>query len=469
MLHGHPLAMRVVLSKLETTAPALLTATLKSNSAQLDGDEQWDQVQATIRLVVDAMRPELQPLLDLVGMHEAYVDGDYLEAMAGQLGPENTRERVDEALAALATVGLVRELGQSVYEMHPALTGFLRERSPAEPCARAFVGVIGALADHYAPKELHEQRAVFGYHGANFRFALSEAERLGSEEGVSALTQALASYAQRTRDYSQAERLYEQLANLYQSGGNAKGEAAAYHQLGRVAEERRDFDAAEKWYLKSLAIFEKQGDEHDAASSYHQLGRVAEKRRDFDAAEKWHLKSLAIEEKQGNEHGAATSYHQLGTVAEERRDFGAAEKWYLKSLAIKEKQGDEHGAASSYHQLGIVAQERRDFDAAEKWYLKSLAIEEKQGNEHGAAVTLAQLGVMARERGHRIDSGRWFLRAFLAFSKSDPHNAQRVASDFFATWRTAPGDDKSKLRAIWEEADLPWPEDAQADAGDAPG
>ena len=510
MLRGHPLAMRAVLPKLETTSPAQLMAKLKSNLAQPAGDEQWDQVQATIRLVVDAMPPELQPLLSLVGMHEAYVDGDHLEAMAGSLGPENTHGQVDDALAALATVGLVRELGQAVYEMHPALTGFLRGRGATEPSARSFVEVMGSLAQQYTSKELHEQRVVFQLHGANFRFALAEAGRLGMEAHLAALTQALATYALHDRDYSEAERLYQELAERRTLLGDARGRAAAYHNLGRVALGRRDFEAAEQWNRKSLAIKENQGDEQGAATSYHQLGMVAEERRDFEAAERWYRESLAIKEKQGDEPGAAISYHQLGNVAEERRDFAAAEQWYLKSLAIREKQGDEHHAAASYHnmgavaqerrdfsaaeqwylkslaiaekhgnehaaagtysQLGIVAQLRRDFEAAEKWYLKSLAIEEKQGNEHGTARSYHQLGRVAEKRRDFDAAGRWYLRALEIYSRTESqHNAQIVVRSFLRAHQLAPPTEQSEIRKMWEEAGLPWPEDTNADAANAPG
>jgi len=304
LLRGHPLAMRALLPKLESTRAAQLIDALKSNLSKLDGDEQWNQVQATIGLVVDALPTELQPLLELIGFHESYVDADYLEAMAKQLEPSRSRTQVDHALASLSTLGFVRDIGQSIYEMHPALTGFLRGRGAAEYCARAFVDVMGSLADQYAPKELHEQRGVFHLHGANFRFALSEAQLLGMELDVRALTQALAAHAQNARDYSEADRLFEQLAAYNQTVGYAEGEAAAYHQRGLVAEERRDFEAAEKWYLKSLAIKEKQGNEHGAATSYHQLGIVAQQRRDFEAAGRWYLRALEIFARTDSQHNA---------------------------------------------------------------------------------------------------------------------------------------------------------------------
>ena len=421
-LRGHPLAMRMVLPKLAEMPAGRVLKALRSNVSSLE----LDAIGATVRFIEEGLPEELRPLLVPLGMHEGFVDADYLEAMAKQVGEEWTRERIDRLFSALRIGGLLWEAGQGVWVMHPVLSGYLRSNDQsrasedAGPRAgvggsvdweRAFVDIMGSLADAYTPKELHEQRVVFHMHGANFHNALSQAERLGMETGAAALTQALAAYALNTRDFAGAARLFERQAEHGKATGDQKREAAAYHQLGIIAQEQRDFGAAEQWYQKSLAINEKLGNEHGAASTYHQLGIIAQEQREFAAAERWYQKSLAIEEKQGNEHGAAITYHQLGRIAQEQRDFAAAERWCQKSLAIEEKQGDEYGAAITYYQLGRIAQEQRDFAAAEQWYQKSLAIEEKQGNEHGAAITYHQLGVIAQQQRDFGAAEQWYQKS----------------------------------------------------------
>ncbi|MFT5470966.1 MAG: tetratricopeptide (TPR) repeat protein [Verrucomicrobiales bacterium] len=247
---------------------------------------------------------------------------------------------------------------------------FRDESSASAPWPRAFVDFMWKLADHFAPKKLHEQRGVFGLHEANFRRALELSDELEMELDGSALTQSLAAWAQNTRNFAEARRLFEDRARRERERGNPEGEAASYHHLGIIAQEQRDFEQARTWYLRSLEIREKQGDEHGAAQSYHQLGMIAEEQRDFEQARTWYLRSLEISEKLGIEHGAAISYHQLGMIAQEQRDFEQARTWYLRSLEIEEKQGNEHGAAQSYHQLGMIAQEQRDFEQARTWYLR---------------------------------------------------------------------------------------------------
>lgn len=504
LLGGHPLAMRAVLPRLEQMGAALVTAALHSNLGALKpGDNPaFAAILATLQFVKQSLPLELRPLLILLGMHEGNVDADYIEVMAKQVDAAWTRAKVDALMQALTPAGLLRDVGQAIYQMHPLLTSYLRSAEIKEPGAenreawtRAFVDVMGRVADNLAPRELHEQRFLFHLHAQNFYHALDEAERLGMHTGVAALTQSMAAFAQNSRNFADAERLYRRYAEHSIQVKDWEREAGAYHQLGRVAEDRRDFDAAEKWYLKSLDINEKLGNEHGAAATHHQLGFIAQERRDIATAEKWYLKSLAIKEKLGNERGAANTYHQLGIiaqrqgdldaaerwylkaisimerlgdeyfaaktyhqlgrVAEEQRDLARAEKWYLRSLAIKEKQGNEQGAATTYHQLGMITQERGDFATAEKWYLRSLAIEEMKGNDYGAAQTYTQLGILAGLADNYLESGQWFVKGAATFIKTDDkHEAQRSTQNFMITFGRASSADKAKLRAMWGQAGL---------------
>ncbi len=420
LLGGHPLAMRAILPKLEKLSAVQVLEALRSNLSSLNLGRDVDQAKlyATLAFVQQSLPEEISPLLTLVGMHEGFVDADYLEAMAKKVDGTWTRPRIDALTQALVAAGLLRDIGQATYEMHPLLTSYLRSvyiknvsENTRDQWARAFVDVMGTLADYLTPRKLHQQRDTFHLHGQNFNYALTEAVRLNLSTDVLALTQSLAAFAQNSRNFGVAACLFARLAEYGERSGRPEIEAGAYHQLGRVAQEQRDFAAAEQWYRKSLAIKKKQGDEHGAAITYHQLGRIAEEQRDFAAAEQWYRKSLAISEKQGNEHDAASTYHQLGIIAQEQRDFAAAEQWYRKSLAIEEKQGNEHGAAITYHQLGIIAQEQRDFAAAEQWYRKSLAIKEKQGDEHGAAITYHQLGIIAQEQRDFAAAEQWYRKS----------------------------------------------------------
>ncbi len=354
-LDGHPLLMRAVLPHLEggRSAQSILQE-LQGNLAA-DGasaDPAQKKVYATLRLVEDGLPQDLRPLLSPLALHDRFVDVDYLEAMAKSANQTQvTRTEIDRLLSALATAGLVRDSGQAIYELHPALTGFLRSTvlkqsadDELESWQRGFVDIMGRLADFLAPKELHEQRPYFHIHSANFHAALPLADVLGMDAHFAALTQSLAVYAQHTLNFDSAERLFERLAEHNRTRGESKGEASGYHQLGMIAQEGQDFETAEKWYLKSLEISEKLGNEHGAAGTYHQLGRIAQERRDFETAEKWYLKSLEIKEKQGNEHGAASTYGQLGIIAGLQRRFVESAEWLIKCAQSFKRCSDPYSA-----------------------------------------------------------------------------------------------------------------------------
>lgn len=429
---GHPLILRVLLKRVGAGWTAIRAAeALRSNLSALGeiADDAERRLFAALRFAEDEIADELRPLLVPLALHERFVHTDLLALMAEQSDSRFTRPLVDRLVTTLAAAGLMRQAFGTVFELHPALTGFLRScvLERADPATRdrwtrAFVERMARLADSAAPLPLHEQRPYFDVHGENFRSALDGAERLTIVPALPALLQSIASYALNHRDFATAERLYGHLGTFSARHGRLEDEASVYHQLGRVAEERRDFNAANHWYHKSLLIKERQGNERGLALTFHQLGRVAQERRDFDAAERWYLKSLVIKELQRDERGAAITYHQLGVVAEEQRDLEAAEQWYLKSVDIDERQGNQHGAAVTYHHLGTVAHRREDFDGAERWYLKSITVTEKLGSEHEAALTYHQLSMIAKDRGDVAEAERWSLKSLAIKEKFGDHH-----------------------------------------------
>ena len=221
LLGGHPLAMRVILPRLAKLKAAALIQALQSNLTALgpSGDPAQDKLFATLRFAEQSLPDDLRPLLVPLALHERFVVADYLEIMAKQVDPSWTRAPIDRFLGALAVAGLLHDRGQGIFEMHPALTGFLRATrppgasgEPGERWSRAFVDLMGRLADHLAPRELHEQRGPFFLHGANFHVALGEAERLGMDLYFKALIQSLAAHAQNTRNFQEAAHLFERLA-----------------------------------------------------------------------------------------------------------------------------------------------------------------------------------------------------------------------------------------------------------------
>ncbi|EGJ51770.1 tetratricopeptide repeat protein [Desulfocurvibacter africanus] len=427
-LNGHPLAMRVILPRLETLSAGHIREALKRNLDDLklsEDDPEQQRLLATLRFAQEAVPEELRPLLVPLALHERYVDANFLMAMARQVDSTWTRDKVDRLLDILSCAGLLRAIVQATYDIHPALTGFLRRvhietvDQALDSWKKEFVNLMATLADHLVSRELHEQKASFHFNGSNMHYALLLAEELDvCLPHIPTLLQCLAIYSKNTRALHEASLLFERLAGLSTKTDETRYKSVAYHQLGAIAEEQRNYDQAEKWYLKSLEMDGKLGHEHGTAMNYGQLGNVALARRDLDQAENCYHRTRMIMERLGDESGAAIAYHQLGMVAELRGDLEEAENNYHKSLKIDERLSNKHGTAQTYHQLGMVAEKRGDLERAEKYYLKSLEIEERLGNERGVAGTYHQLGNIAYARQHFDQAEKFYRNSLMITEKT---------------------------------------------------
>jgi tetratricopeptide (TPR) repeat protein len=427
-LGGHPLLMRAVLPKLATMTARGVREAVETNLAALGGsaDELHAKAMATLRFVEDSLPDDLRPLRVPLSLHEHFVVPDDLEAMAEAAEPGRwSRATVERFLDALSVAGLLTRRGP-VFELHPALTTYLRAQTGEiiKQWESAFVnrmGMASRIVPHQSPQE---QRRMFAVYDANFRRALELAKRHLDIVSAMLLTISLATYAQGIRTWADAELMYKELAGFTRQLGNRQGEAGAYYNLGRLAEEQQDREAAEHWYLKSLAICETDGNNHGMAITYQQLGMIAYKQRDFETAELWSRKSLSISEQRSDERGITRAYHHLGMVAQAQKDLVTAERWYMKSLAISEPRADEAAAAGTYHHLGMIAQELLDFMAAECWYMKSIAISEKLGNEHEVTIAYHQLGNIALQREDFVQAEHWYMKSlFIKERQGDEHEA----------------------------------------------
>jgi len=439
-IDGHPLIMRMLLPMLDTHSPADLQERWRENIAELDlegGEALQAQLYGALSFVTDQLPDELRPVLVPLAMHEGYVNLRLLEYMAEQAYPALTRSDIDQTLIIFVNAGLLQTATNSGHFMHPVLAAWLRtavlpdiDLKIVKEWSSAFVKVMAALADHYAPKSQSEQRCIFQLFGANFRNAQSESHQLAMTTAEAALTQALAVFFMHQRDWKTAEATYKNLVTILKNSNQARlGDA--YHQLGIIAGEQRDFAKSEALYQKALKIFKKQGDLNNLSNVYHQLGVIAQRMRRLEKAEDWYRRAIEIKEKDSDDRSAATTYHELGRIADSRGDFITAEKLYSKALILFEKHGDLCNAAKTYHQLGSSlqgrAQSHSDFLQAERWHQKSLKIKVKLGDMNGIAASYHHLGGLAQAQKAFSDAADFYRKALAIFEKQrDFYNASNV-------------------------------------------
>ncbi len=446
-LDGHPLSMRLILPYLDTTDPGPLLDGLRG-TAPLPGANGTEggrttSLAASIAYSYHHVTPATRRRLAAVSLFQGVADTDVLMLFSRAPGVPGrfagtSREQWQEALDDAAGVGLLTPLGAGMYQIHPALPGYLAAQWAAEePGGHAPVqeAAATALLTAYAGfGGWLDQQISSGDAGLAFTIIGWQRRSMGSLLGYALdhhLWEQAQEIAQPFHQYWTARGLYEEadawtdrvrLATEDHDGtappldtpagalwlfiiGAQAGRQVTSHRLGQ----------AEQTYQQILAGLQAQPaspqQQRMLAVAYHQLGMVAQQRGRLGDAEDWYTKALAIKEDLGDRPGMAMTYHQLGSVAQDRGRLDDAEDWYTKALAIKEDLGNWPGMATSYHQLGMVAEYRGRLEDAEAWYTKALAIDEDLGDRPGMASTYHQLGTVAQRRGRLDDAEDWYTKS----------------------------------------------------------
>ncbi|HRD68440.1 MAG TPA: AAA family ATPase, partial [Candidatus Competibacter sp.] len=103
VLDGHPLAMRALLPRLRDVGAGVLAEQLKGRiRVESHSDPLQARLFAALEFVEDALPVELKPLLLPLGLHERFVDADYLEMMAQRADSRFSRADIERLLAMLA-------------------------------------------------------------------------------------------------------------------------------------------------------------------------------------------------------------------------------------------------------------------------------------------------------------------------------------------------------------------------------
>ncbi|MFC8666592.1 tetratricopeptide repeat protein [Streptomyces sp. NPDC057199] len=453
-LDGHPLSMRLILPRLDSTAPRDLLAGLQGTTplADADGGGRTTSLSASIAYSFTHLSAEDQHALTVVSLFHGVVDADVL----GQFStlpdvPEwyqgRTASEWAQVLERATEVGLLTSLGVGMYRIHPALPAYLTSSWQAlAPGGHHELRTAAELAllDAYATFGGWLLQQVQGG-DAQLAMVLIHLQRrtMGS----------LLGYALDHSLWDQAQGIAQPLDEYWDARGLVE-EARAWVNRARVAMEDSDgnapdlnssadalwlfltgsqanrhvragqLDQAERTYRDILHALQLQPATSKQRSRlaviYHQLGRVAQERGQLTEAEARCRQSLTIAEDLGDRPGMALSYHQLGIVAQDRGQLDEAETRYRQSLTIKEDLGDRPGMALTYHQLGIVAQERGQLTAAEDWYRQSLTIKEDIGNRPVMARTYGQLGLLAEKQQQPEEALKWMVRCAALFEQF-PH------------------------------------------------
>jgi len=433
LFKGHPRSMEIVLPHLRNRSPAEIIEALQHRI-----DSLGDVLDASLAYVVTQLSERTQKHLPFIGLFTSYVsknivglvsgyEDSYQKVMGESLDAAGWKAVLQEA----ASVGLIRQVQDELYEIHPTLPSFLQQQLVSmvdenglkrldSEFMKFYGGLAGYLDEHVTKGDQNAVMAVI-IEEANFLRALRLAEMNEQWGIIQAIVQTLYEFYEicgRTDEWNALRRrLLSSVGEEMSADADRERASVWMYLLGEEANralQRNELAEAEAAYqriLRYLGSLNNKNVEPKIAVVYHQLGRIAEERQQFDEAETWYRKALEIYERLGLERYAASDYHQLGIIAQERQQFDEAETWYRKALEIYERLGLERYAASDYHQLGMIAEERQQFDEAETWYRKALEIKERLGHPPLLVNTLAQFGVLRRKQNRLHESVAWFGKA----------------------------------------------------------
>ena len=290
-----------------------------------------------------------------------------------------SKDEWSAVLEDAARVGLLTGLGAGMYQIHPALPGYLaagwHAEDPAgydqerQACRAGAVRRLRRLqrladrADRIRGRRpgLHAARVQRRTLGAMLGHALDH----HAWDDADGIVRALDAYWDTRGLGAEAAAWADRILDATAGPGQAPASrplavAVHHHQQATRQKDAGQPDQAAQAYRRALAYLQDQPatdwTRGNIAVIYHQLGMTAQDRGRLDEAEDWYRKSLAIKEELGDRPGMAITYEQLGMTAQDRGRLDEAEDWYRKSLAISEELGDRPGMASTYHQLGMTAQ-----------------------------------------------------------------------------------------------------------------
>jgi tetratricopeptide (TPR) repeat protein len=479
-LDGHPLAMRLTLSRLDTTDPAALLAALRGTTPLPGGDTgagRLSSLGACITYSFAHLAAQARRLLPAVSLLHGIADAESLVLLsADETVPARfagvSMQEWTAVLEDAARVGLLTCVGAGMYRIHPALPGYLAAGWQAgnpdgydqerEACEQALCAASAAFS-RWATGQVGSGNAARAYAAIGL-----QRRTLGAMLGraldhrawgdAADIVRALDVYWD-TRGLSEeaaawAGRILDATAV---PGQDPPGPASSLWLYTTIHQGARQQDAGQPdqaghTYRQALAYLQDQAETEwtrgNISVIYHELGVTAQERGRLDEADDWYQRAIRIREELGLRARLSSDYHQLGMTAQARGRLEEADDWYRKSLAIKEELGDRPGAvAITYHQLGNTAYLRGRLEEADDWYRKSLAISEDLGDRRGMAGVYHQLGMTAQARGRLEEADDWYRKSLAI--KEELGNLPGMALTYGQLGLIAENRDQAPLALEW--------------------
>ena len=252
------------------------------------------------------------------------------------------RDEWSAVLDDAARVGLLTGLGMGMYQVHPALPGYLaagwhaedpagydQERQASEQALCAACAAFARwLTGQIASGDAALAYALLGWQRRTLGAMLGHALDHHAWADAEGIIRALDTYWDARGLSAEAAAWADRVLDATTGPGQAPAQSArslwlytTVHQASRQKDAGQP-DQADLAYRHALAYLHDQPatdwTRGNIAAISHQLGITAQARGRQDEAQDWYRQALAIDEELGNRPGMAITYHELGRTAQAR-------------------------------------------------------------------------------------------------------------------------------------------------------
>lgn len=220
--------------------------------------------------------------------------------------------------------------------------------------------------------------------------------------------------ALRQGDLEKARKIHQEIITSYQALNDLSvinEIAIAYANLGMIARESSDYITAISHYQSALKIYRDISNVYQEAAVYYELGVTARQQEDFDTAISYYQQSLTIYQNEEDSYRLIGIYHEIGVIARYKGNFEQAILMYKKALYFCEKLGHDYFGAGIYHELGEVAKLQENLFMAKQLYYKALQIYEDKQDWCNASDEYQGLGEIAQVERKFDEAINYFQKA----------------------------------------------------------
>ncbi|MGK7924918.1 MAG: tetratricopeptide repeat protein, partial [Spirulina sp.] len=325
----------------------------------------------------------------------------------------------------LVKLSLLQRLEGSLYQLHPLLQKFMRDKLEASETAeiwkRKYCGVMVRIArqiPHTPTLEQIENFAVFIPHLEAVAENLCDA--IEDEESILPFL-GIACYYNGQGLYSQAEPWYEQCLSVAHDrlGEDHISVAISLNNLALLYSSQGRYEEAKLLYFQALALSRKLlGEDHlSVAISLNNLAEIYYVQGRYEEAEPLFSQALSLSRKLlGEDHpNIATSLNNLALVYSSQGRYEEAEPLFSQALALRRKLlGEDYpDVANSLNNLALLYYAQERYEEAEPLFSQALALRRKLLGEDypNVANSLNNLALVYSSQGRYEEAEPLFSQA----------------------------------------------------------